>query len=145
MLRKPETRPMEIDPPSPRGEPTTITVVPNRGRAAVGFNGASLSWTCTTATSAAATTPAAPVRRLRTFGLLQLGPEGRLSLGHAEHRVVELVESVVYLLDVVVVHAADQLLQRRDSRAEAVAQLAVRGGQRSRDPGRLTVRLKRLH
>src|SRR5713101_142296 len=97
------------------------------------------------ATSAAATTPAAPVRRLRTFDLLQLGPEGRLSLGHAEHRVVELVESVVDLLDVVVVHAADQLLQRGDAGAEAVAQLAVRSGQRSRDLGRLAVRLERLH
>src|SRR5712692_3387829 len=74
----------------------------------------------TPATSAAATTPAARVRRLRTFDLLQLGPEGRLSLGHAEHRVVELVESVVDLLDVVVVHAADQRLQRRRA-ASAVA------------------------
>src|SRR5207247_9233585 len=81
------------------------------------------------ATSAAATTAAAPVRRLRTFDLLQLGPEGRLSLGHAEHGVVELVESVVDLLDVVGVHAGDQLLQRRDARAEAIAQLAVRSGQ----------------
>src|SRR5207245_8876446 len=83
----------------------------------------------TPATSAAATTPAAPVRRLRTFDLLQLGPEGRLSLGHAEHGVVELVESVVDLLDVVGVHAGDQLLRRRDARAEAIAQLAVRSGQ----------------
>src|SRR5713101_2128720 len=99
----------------------------------------------TPATSTAATTPAAPGRRLRTFDLLQLGPEGRLSLGHAEHRVVELVESVVDLLDVVVVHAADQLLHRGDAGAEAVAQLAVRSGQRSRDLGRLAVRLERLH
>src|SRR5438094_713350 len=42
MLRKPETRPMEIDPPRSSGEPRTITVVPSRGRAVAGFNGASL-------------------------------------------------------------------------------------------------------
>src|SRR5712691_864335 len=79
----------------------------------------------TPATSAAARVRAKRERRLPMF-LPQLGPEGRLRLGDAEHRVVELIEGRVDLLHVVGVHAVDQLLHRGDARAEAVAQLAVR-------------------
>src|ERR1051326_693889 len=104
---------------------------------------ASSCWTChaavaraaTPTTSAAAVNPVTRSRKLRMFDLLQLGPEGRLGLGDAEHRVVEVLEPAVDLLDVVVVHAGDQLLDRGDARAEAVAQLAVGRGELGRNPG----------
>src|SRR4029077_16943646 len=77
--------------------------------------------------------------------LPELGSKVRLGLRHAELRRVELVEAVLDLRHVVVVHAVDELLQRRDAGAQAVAELAVGCRQVGGHVGGLAVRLERLH